>query len=44
MAVLNQLPEEMFGHGLPVKSASFASGTLATASGDALHGMVISMK
>lgn len=27
--------QEMFGHGLPVKSASFSSGTLATASGDA---------
>ena len=27
--------QEMFGHGLPVKSASFASNLLATASGDA---------
>jgi hypothetical protein len=36
------LPEEMFGHGLPVKSASFSSGTLATASGDALLCMAFS--
>lgn len=34
--------EEMFGHGLPVKSASFSSGTLATASGDALLCMAFS--
>ena len=31
--------QEMFGHGLPVKSASFSSGTLATASGDAWLGV-----
>jgi len=31
----NAFGQEMFGHGLPVKSASFASNLLATASGDA---------